>query len=244
MDSTIEKFGLSIEEMKKAGLDKGRLISKTHPKMMDFIAGVKTPFYIIDLNKTLIFFSRALEFLEQFFREGKKLLVVETRKGFRDLAEEFAKKHNLPYVCFRWLGGILTNWQMIKKRVDLLKEMERQQQEAVWEKYTKKEQRILRKKLEKLSQKFGGLKNLENLPDAILLLNCDKDSLAIKEAQKKGIKIVAICDTNSDPTQIDFPIPASNSSRESLKYILDKIEKVMILAKENVGENQKTEGGN
>jgi len=215
---------LNIEEMKEYNLHKGRIISKTHPKMRPFIGGVKTPFYLFNLEKTKEYFKKALLFLKQAYSEGKKILVVETRPPFQELVKEFAQKLSLPYINFRFLGGTFTNFEMIKERVELLKKMEEEKKSDAWKKYTKKERGLLEKKLEKLNKKFGGLKDLSSLPDVLLILNTEKDHLAIKEARRKNIKIVAVCDTNADPSLVDFPIPCSNNSFSALKYILEKIE--------------------
>lgn len=235
-----DKYNLKIEEMILAGLEKGRLISKTHPAMLPYVAGVKTPFYIINLEKTKEKFQEALNFIELSAKEGKKILVVETRGPFRKLVENFAKECHLNYVNWRWVGGTLTNFSSIKKRVDYLQKLKEEKEKGIWDKYTKKERMLLEKELEKLSKKFSGLEGLENLPDILLVLNPEKDNLAVREAQKKGIKIVAVCDTNCDPTKIDFPIPASNNSFPALAYILEKI-KLAILPSQNDRENQKIE---
>jgi len=227
---------LNIEEMKECNLDKGRIISKTHPRMKPFIGGVKTPFYLFDLEKTKEYFEKALLFLKEAYLEGKKILVVETRPPFQELVKEFAEKLSFPYINFRFLGGTFTNFEMIKERIDLLKKMEEEKKSDVWKKYTKKERGLLEKKLEKLNKKFGGLKELSSLPDVLLILNTEKDHLAIKEARRKKIKIVALCDTNADPSLVDFPIPCSNNSLSALKYVLGKIENFLKDQKEEKKE--------
>jgi len=224
---------LNIEEMKECNLDKGRIISKTHPKMKPFIGGVKTPFYLFDLEQTKEYFEKALLFLKEMYCGGKKILVVETRPPFQELARGFAQRLSLPYIVFRFLGGTFTNFETIKERIDLLKKMEEEKRSDAWKKYTKKERSLLEKKLEKLNKKFGGLKELSSLPDVLLILNTEKDQLAIKEARRKNIKIVAICDTNADPSLVDFPIPCSNNSLSALKYVLDKIESFLKDKKED-----------
>lgn len=215
---------LDIEEMEKCGLDKGRISSKTHPRMRPFLMGVKTPFYLFNLQKTKEYFERALSFMKESLKEGKKILVIETRPPFQDLIKDFAQRHSLSYIVSRFLGGTFTNFETMKKRIEHLKKMEEEKASGAWEKYTKKEQMLLDKRMEKLKKKFEGLKNLEALPDIVLMFNTDKDHLAIKEARRKKIKIVAVCDTNANPDLIDYPIPCSNNSLLALKYIVKKIE--------------------
>ncbi|MGB9598350.1 MAG: 30S ribosomal protein S2 [Minisyncoccales bacterium] len=215
---------LTIEEMQENNLQKGRIISKTNPKMRPFIGGVKTPFYLFNLEKTKEYFEKALLFLKTFYQERKKILVVETRPPFQELVKDFAQRLSLPYINFRFLGGTFTNFEVIKQRVEFFKKMEEEKNSQVWNKYTKKERALLEKKLEKLRKKFEGLKNLDSLPDVLFVLNTEKDILAIQEARRKKIKIVAVCDTNADPSLVDYPIPCSNNSLLALKYLLNKVQ--------------------
>ncbi|MEA3344615.1 MAG: 30S ribosomal protein S2, partial [Patescibacteria group bacterium] len=138
---------------------------------------------------------------------------------------------NLPYVNQRWLGGTITNFEIIKKRIEYFKELERKKKDRELEKYTKKERSELDKELRDLETKFGGIKELEKAPDAIFVLDIKKDVLAIREARKKGIKIIAIADTNVDPTLVDYPIPANDDAILSVKYILEKVRDTILKTK-------------
>ena len=164
--------------------------------------------------------------------QGKTLLFVGTKIQFKNILKEMAETLNLPYVTERWLGGTFTNFEVIKKRVEHFKELEKKiENPEEIEKYTKKERAVLQEELRKLQIKFGGIKNLEKIPDALFVLDIKKDILAIKEARMKGVKIIAISDTNCDPSLVDFPIPANDDAISSVKYILEKVKEVIEKAK-------------
>jgi len=137
----------------------------------------------------------------------------------------------LPYVAERWLGGTFTNFEVIKKRIEYFKDLEKKKTEGELEKYPKTEKAKIDRQLRNLELKFGGIKNLEKLPDAIFVLDMKKDAAAVKEAKMKGIKVIGIADTNVDPTLADFPIPANDDAISSVKYILDKVKEVILKTK-------------
>ena len=224
-------FGINLEEMARAGLHFGHRTSKCHPKMKPFLAGVKNTIHIIDLEKTAQKLKEALKFIQELILENKILLIVGTKIQVKDLVKEVATELNLPYVNERWLGGTLTNFEVIKKRIDYFKDLEKKRAEGALEKYTKKERAKIDQEIKDLEIKFGGCKNLERLPDAIFVLNMKKDETAIREAKRKGIKIIGIAHTNVDPTLADYSIPASDDAISSVKYILNKVSEVIKKAK-------------
>jgi len=235
MTQEIESIKLDIEEMANAGLHLGHATSKFHPKMTPYVFGVRNGIHIIDLEKTKEKLKEALKFIQQLVAENKILLVVGTRFQIKDLVKEFAKEFGFPYVTERWLGGTFTNFPVIRKRCEYLKELEQKlQNQELMEKYTKKERKEMEKKLHKLEIKFGGIKNLERLPDAVFIIDMKKDELAVKEARRKGVKIIAISDTDSDPTLVDYPIPANNDAISSVKYILGKVREAILIQKSKV----------
>ena len=224
-------FGVKIQDMEEAGVNFGHRISRLHPKMKPYLAGVKNTTHLIDLEKTAEELENALEYLEKIISDKKVLVFVGTKIQIKDLIKETAEECDLPYVCERWLGGAFTNFPVIKKRIDYLIELENAKKQGGWEKYTKKERIKINKEFEGLLTKFGGLKKLTGLPEAIFVADIRKDDLAVKEAKMKGVKVVAICDTNVDPTEIDYPIPANDDAISSVKYILDKVKEVIIKSK-------------
>ncbi len=226
-----DEFHLNIEEMAKAGLHFGHKTSKVHPKMEPYLYGVRNAIHIIDLEKSKEKLAQALEFVKNLILENKILLVIGTKIQSRELVKNFVKDCNLPYINKRWLGGTFTNFEIIKKRIAYFKDLEKKKAEGQLEKYTKKERAEIEKELKDLEIKFGGIKNLEKLPDAIFVLDMEKDSLAVKEATKKGVKVIGISDTNVDPTLADYPIPASDDAVSSIQYILEKFKEVILKTK-------------
>ncbi len=224
-------FGIDVEEMTKAGVSFGHQVSRLHPKMKLYLAGVRNTVHIIDLDSTAKKLSEALIFIEKLISEDKVILLVGTKIQVKDLVQETAEACELPYINERWLGGTLTNFPIITKRVNYLKDLEEKKAKGELEKYTKKERVKINKEFQKLLVKFGGMKKLERLPDAIFVLDIRKDDLAVKEAKIKGIKVIAICDTNVDPTLVDYPIPANDDAVLSVKYILGKFKEVILKAK-------------
>lgn len=224
-------FNINLEEMTQAGLHFGHRASKINPKMMPYLAGVRNTIHIIDLEKTQKKLEEALKFIQELISENKILLIVGTKIQARDLIKNMAEEVGIPYVNERWLGGTFTNFDTLRKRIEYFKGLERKKTEGELEKYTKKERIEIDKNLKNLEIKFGGIKNLERLPDAIFVLNMKKDNLAVKEARMKGIKVIGISGTNVDPTLADFPIPANDDAVSSIKYILKKVKETIIKGK-------------
>ncbi len=224
-------FNISLEEMAEAGLHFGHRTSRVHPKMKPYIYGMRNTIHIIDLNKTVEKFKEALKFIQKLISENKILLLIGTKVQIKDLVKNIAVDCNLPYVNERWLGGTLTNFGIIKQRIEYFKELERKKEARELEKYTKKERADIDKELKKLENKFGGIKKLEKVPDAVFIIDIRKDILVIREARKKGIKIIGIADTNVDPCLVDYPIPANDDAISSVKYILEKVKEVILKAR-------------
>jgi small subunit ribosomal protein S2 len=222
---------LDTEEMAAAGLHFGHRTSRVHPKMAPFLYGVRNSVHIIDLEKTKEKFEEALKFIQELISEKKILLLVGTKIQAKDLVKNVATECGLPYVNERWLGGTFTNFETIKDRIEYFKDLEKKKAEGELEKYTKKEKAKIDQELKDFEFKFGGIKNLERLPDAIFVLDMKKDDLAVKEAGMKGVKVIGISDTNCDPTLADFPIPANDDAIPSLKYILEKVKEAIKNAK-------------
>jgi len=222
------EFNLNLEEMTKAGLYFGHRISKINPKMKPYISSVRNAVHIIDLEKTINLFGQALRFIEDLISQGKIILFVGTKIQSRDLVKETAEACNLPYINQRWLGGTFTNFKTLKERIDYFKELEEKKKKGELAKYTKLERIKIDEELKNLEIKFGGIKNMNELPDAIFVLDMKKDALAVKEAKAKGIKVISVADTNVDPSPADYPIPANDDAISSIKYILDKVKDAII----------------
>ncbi len=219
---------MTMEEMLKAGVHFGHKKSRCYPKMNIYIFTTKNGVSIFDLEKTLIKLQSALEFLKKVKKENKQILFVGTKKQARYLLKSAAQRCEMPYVNERWLGGTFTNFKVIKKRVDYLKKEEEKQEAGEFKKYTKFEQAQKKNEIEKLERKMGGIKNMTELPGAIFIVDPKENVTAIKEAQKVKIPVVALTDSNVDPSKIDYPIPANDDAVSSLKLMLGYVCKTLL----------------
>ncbi|MDD5739039.1 MAG: 30S ribosomal protein S2 [Candidatus Pacebacteria bacterium] len=237
MEETIEQetpsHGFNTDEMMQAGMHLGHRTSKLHPRMKDFISGVKSTVHVVDLDQTAQHLRVALDYIETLMKNNDSLLICGTKVPLSNLVKETANESNLPYVVNRWLGGTFTNFSVISKRVSVYKEMLKGKNEGLWDKYTKKEQVEKQKELFDLQNKFEGLVRMEKLPEAVFICDLIKDKLCLKEAKAKGIKTIAIVDTNADPLLVDYPIPANDDAINSVKFILDKVKEVVLKYKNN-----------
>lgn len=220
-----------LEEMAEAGLHFGHKESAVHPKMRPYIFGARNSVHIIDLEKTAEKLKEALGAIRDLVSEGKTVLFVGTKIQTKNLLKETAIECGQPYVTERWIGGLFTNFDIIKKRIDYFRDLEKKREEGELEKYTKKERADFDKEIKDLALKFGGIKSMEKLPDAVFVSDIKKDALAVKEAKMKKIKVIGITDTNVDPTVVDYPIPANDDAISSVKYILEKVKEVILKAK-------------
>jgi len=235
METKKEKNKLSVnidtEEMMKLGVQFGHQTSRINPKMQPYISMVKNRVHIIDLEKTKEKLAAALEFIQGLVAEGKVLLLVGTKIEAKSLIKSVAQECGLPYVSERWLGGTFTNFDAILKRIDYYKELERKKAAGELEKYTKKEQAGMEEEIKKMGVKFGGIREMKKIPDAIFVADMKDNEPTVREAVQSKVKIIGICDTDVDPTFADYPIPASDDAVSSVKYILDKVKEAILKAK-------------
>ncbi|MFA6285391.1 MAG: 30S ribosomal protein S2 [Parcubacteria group bacterium] len=229
-----ENLVLNITDMLKAGVHFGHKSSRWNPKMREFVFGVRNDIHIIDLEKTMPLFRKALEFLCGVVENGGKILFVGTKPQARRLTEMTAKETDMPYVMNRWLGGTFTNFSEIKGRIKYLNDQESLSESEEVKKYTKYEQSRIRKEIERMNEKMGGIKKMDKLPQAVFVVDIKENSLAVKEARAAGIPTVAMVDTNTDPTLVDFPIPGNDDALSSLKYMLGIVAKNIMEAKKKV----------
>lgn len=222
-------YNISVEEMIGAGLGFGHQKSKLHPKMKPFVAKPKDKVYLIDLEITAEKLEKALDFVAKLRMEGKKILFVGTKVAARGLIKAIADETKSPYVNGRWIGGTFTNFKEIRKRIGYYKDLEAKTKEIDFaKKYVKKERLQMAKELERLTLKFFGIREMEELPGAVFISDIERDIIAIKEARQAGVKIIAIADTNVDPTLVDYAIPANDDAVSSIDYILGKIKENLI----------------
>ncbi|EKE20032.1 MAG: Ribosomal protein S2 [uncultured bacterium] len=214
------KIQQSLEEMMKAGVHFGHQKARRNPKMDEYIFTTRKGINILDLQKTDEKIREALEFIKSIKKSGKNILFVGTKIQAKDLVKDIAIALNMPYVCERWLGGTFTNFKVIRGRTRYLTDSEGMLARGEFKKYTKFEQMKKIEELEKMEKRMGGIKNMTDLPGAIFAASIKEDSLAITEAKKMGIPVIAIADTNVDPSIVDFPIPANDDAISSLRLIL------------------------
>lgn len=209
--------------MLKAGVHFGHRTNKWNPKMEPFIYGVRNNIHIIDLEKTILGLNEALSFVKKVAQANGVILFVGTKKQASSLIKNTAVKIGMPYVANRWVGGLFTNYAIISKQIKLLEDLEKGMKTGEFEKYTKKERLNLEKKIKKLDQKFGGLRNLTKLPEAIFVTDINHDKIAVLEANSRGISVIALADTDADPTLVTYPIPANDDALSSIKIMIEKI---------------------
>ena len=219
---------INVEEMTGAGVNLGHRASKLHPKMKPYVSGVKNGVHTIDLEKTKKDLEKALAFIAKIISEGKVLLFVGTKPQLKTIIQHTAEECKMPYVTERWLGGTFTNFETIQKRVNYFKDLEKQKQTGGLEKYTKKERLDFDKEIAKLKVKFEGIRDMSKLPEAVFIFGIDKDETAAREAKRKGVKILALVDTNINPDVADYVIPANDDAISSVLYVLDKVKDAII----------------
>lgn len=191
--------------------------------MAPFIFGVRNDTHIIDLEKTIIKLNEALVFVKKIAKANGVIVFTGTKKQAKAYIKEIALKINMPYVADRWIGGLITNFSIISKQIRLMEQLEADLKSGALDKYTKKERVMIEKKIKKLNQKFGGLRLLKKLPDAVFVTDINEDRIAVNEARGKNIPIIALADTNTDPGLVAYPIPANDDALSSIKIIVNKI---------------------
>jgi len=220
---------VSIKQLLEAGVHLGHKTLRWNPKMKKFIFGEKNSIHIIDLTQTVVYFKNALTEVYKCISSGGKILIVSTKKQASEQILNLAKETNQFFVNYRWLGGMLTNWNTIQnsiKRLKMLEETLAKEDTG----FTKKEILKRTKEKEKLQRSLGGIADMKKLPQMIFVIDTNIESLAVAEAQKLNIPIVAILDTNSDPTNIHFPIPGNDDARRSINLYCDLLKNTILTA--------------
>jgi len=222
---------VTMKELLEAGVHFGHQTRRWNPKMKEYIFGQRNGIYIIDLQKTIKNFKEALQFVRSVAESGKQILFVGTKKQAQDIIRDYALKCESCYVNQRWLGGLLTNFKVIRRSVEKLLELEEMREDGRWELLSKKEQSRKEKLYRKLQKNLGGIKNLTELPGAIFVIDSSKEEIAITEAQKMRIPIVAVVDTNGDPEGIDYPIPGNDDAVRAIELFASKVAEAIIEGK-------------
>ena len=228
---------VSIKQLLEAGVHLGHKTLRWNPRMKQFIYGEKNSIHIIDLTQTVVLIKNAMKEVHKCISSGGKILIVSTKKQAAETVLKLAKDTDQYYVNYRWLGGMLTNWQTIQNSIKRLKKLETDlSKEDIG--FTKKEVLKLEKEKDKLNRSLGGISNMNRVPEMIFVIDTNVESLAIKEAIKLKIPIVAVLDSNSDPTGINFPIPGNDDARRSIDLYCELLKSTIIDAKKNIALNQ------
>ena len=214
---------ISMKELLEAGVHFGHQTRRWNPKMKTYIFGSRNGIHIIDLQKTVSLFATAYDFVVRTVAEGYPVLFVGTKKQAHDSITEESERCGMFFVVNRWLGGTLTNFQTIRKSVARLKELDGMKADGSLNRYTKKEAMKLEKELIKLEKNLGGIKNMDELPGAVFIVDPKKEYIAVQETRKLGIPLVAIADTNCDPDDIDYIIPGNDDAIRAIRLITSKI---------------------
>ena len=214
---------ITMKELLEAGVHFGHQTKRWNPKMKEFIFGERNGIYIIDLQKTLKMFKEASKFVQDMASEGKLVLFVGTKRQAQDAIAEEATRCGMFYVNQRWLGGLLTNWVTVQKSVKRLKELDEMATDGRYELLPKKEVVKLERERKHLQANLAGIKNLNRLPDTLFVIDSNKEQIAVKEARKLGIPVVAVVDTNCDPTEEDYVIPGNDDALRAIRLFASKI---------------------
>ncbi|MCK5061444.1 30S ribosomal protein S2 [Candidatus Parcubacteria bacterium] len=217
----------SIEQMLKAGMHFGHQTSKWHPKMEPFIFTQRNKVHIIDLVKSKRMLANAMDFINKFSSEGKLILFVGTKMQVKQPLKNLAVDIEMPYVMGKWLGGTLTNFSVIKRMIKKYEDLVSDKKAGKLDKYTKKEQLELARETKKLEERVGGLVRLTRLPDALFIWDIKTERTAVVEARKKNIPIIAVCDTNVNPDNINYVIPSNDDATKTIKLILGVVKEAV-----------------
>ena len=223
---------ITMKQLLESGVHFGHQTNRWDPKMKPYIYGARSGIYIIDLQKTLVRFQEAEKVVRDMARAGKKILFVATKKQAQELIAEEATRCGMYYINQRWLGGTLTNFTTIRKSIARLHELEKMDEENQFDLLHKKEALRMRREIDKLNKFFRGIKNMKDLPDALFIVDTRKEKIALAEGKKLGIKIIAMVDTNSNPDDVDYPIPANDDAMRSIKLFASRLADICLEGQE------------
>ncbi len=229
---------ITMKELLEAGVHFGHQTKRWNPKMKPYIFAARKGIHIIDLQQTLYYFEKAYEFVEDQAAANKTILFACTKKQGQDEIREAAISCGMPYITYKWLGGLLTNFSTVRRGVENLKKLIELEESGEINKYTKKEAKILMKKKEKLEKYLSGIKNMTKLPDLMIVVDTKREELAINEANKLKIPVVALVDTNCDPDPIDYIIPGNDDAIRSINLLAQKMQEAVLRGKERFNKEE------
>ena len=227
---------VNMHSLLRAGAHFGHQTRYWHPKMAPFVYGARNKIHIIDLDHTVPALQRAVAWVSERAALGERILFVGSKRAASEIMQRAAERAGMPYVCHRWLGGTLTNYKTIHFSVKRLLELEIQRDNGEFAKLTKKEAMLKQRELEKRQRAFGGIKDMPGLPDALFVIDIQHEHIAVAEAKRLGLNIVAVVDTNCDPSDIDFVIPGNDDSRRAIVLYADAIADACVAGKARMGQ--------
>lgn len=230
---------VSLKDLLEAGCHFGHQTIRWNPKMSQYIYSARDGIHIFDLAKTKEGLEAASAFVKATASQGGKIVFVGTKRQSQEIIKTAAEKLGMPFLVNRWIGGLLTNWEHVSKRMGRLRDLRKGMQEGLFKDRTKKERLLISREIAKLEKGFGGLVNLETLPAVIFVADAKKDDGAVREAFRRGIKSVAIVDSNSDPDLVDFPIPANDDAAGSIQLIVDCITEAIEEGQKQIKTDEK-----
>lgn len=213
----------TLQELLEAGVHFGHQVRRGHPKMLAYIYGIREGVHIVDLEKSEKLLKEASDFAEKLGKEGKVLMFVGTKKQAQPIVKELAEKIGAPFVTYRWVGGFFTNFDEVRKNIKKLLDLKEKQEKGELSHYTKKEQLLIGKKIIKFEAELGGIAKLDQLPDAVFIIDTNAEKTAVAEANRINIPIIGICDTNCNPQPINYPIPGNDDASKSIKILSEAI---------------------
>jgi small subunit ribosomal protein S2 len=219
---------VTMRDMLKAGVHFGHQTRYWNPKMKPFIYGARNKIHIVNLEKTLPLLNDALSYVNKLAANNNKILFVGTKRAAQKIVREEAERCGMPYVNHRWLGGMLTNWKTIRQSIKRYRDLEAQFQDGTLDKLTKKEALDRSREMEKLERSIGGIKDMGGLPDALFVIDVDHEDIAIKEARKLGIPVIAVVDTNSDPEGVDYLIPGNDDAIRAVQLYVRAVADAIV----------------
>jgi small subunit ribosomal protein S2 len=211
---------VKMRTLLETGVHFGHRTNKWNPKMDEFIFTQRNGIHIIDLQITLKNLNEFHDLIVNRVSSGSSVLFVGTKRQAQEIVQKEAQRCNMPYVNYRWLGGTLTNWKTIRSRIDTLKQLERRRDEGEFERLTKKEALVLERKIAKLQLRLGGIRDMKRVPDLMIVVDAEREHTAVKEANILGIPVLALVDTNADPDQIDYILPANDDAMRSIRLLV------------------------
>ena len=223
---------VAMKQLLEAGVHFGHQTRRWDPRMAEYIFQARNGIHIIDLQKTSKKLDEAYAFIKEQAEEGKTILFVGTKKQAQECVKEAAEKSGMFYVSERWLGGTLTNFKTIRKRIERLTELEKMQEDGTFEVLPKKEVILLKKEMEKLEKNLGGIKEMTEIPDVLFVVDPKKEHIAVQEARKLGLPIVGLVDTNCDPNDVDYVIPGNDDAIRAVKLVTDVLANAVIEGKQ------------